>query len=70
MLPKDVAVKLTEFHVSKHKVSPVVERRGWCWAMTGFGVDAYNASEKDFLVLRVPFFEFPTYQNNHCNNCQ
>lgn len=27
----------------------VVERHGWCWAMTSFGVDAYKASKKDLL---------------------
>jgi hypothetical protein len=30
--------------------STVVERRGWCWAMTSFGVDAYKVSEKDLMV--------------------
>jgi hypothetical protein len=29
--------------------SAVVERRGWFWDMTSFGVDAYKASEKDLL---------------------
>ena len=33
--------------------SAVVERRGWCWAMTSFGVDAYKASEKNLLVEGV-----------------
>ena len=33
--------------LSKELDSTVVERRGWCWAMTSFGVDAYKASEKD-----------------------
>ncbi|MCW4029472.1 MAG: hypothetical protein NWE92_07485 [Candidatus Bathyarchaeota archaeon] len=65
MLPKDIAAKLVEFKVARHQVtrrivrmnkrlakeldSAVVERRGWCWAMTSFGVDAYKASEKDLL---------------------
>jgi len=31
----------------------VVERRGWCWAMTSFGIDAYKASEKDLLAEGV-----------------
>ena len=30
--------------------STVVERRGWCWAMRSFGVDAYKASETDLLA--------------------
>ena len=33
--------------------SAVVERRGWCWAMTSFGVDAYKASEKNLLAEGV-----------------
>jgi hypothetical protein len=65
MLPKDIAARLTEFQIARHQVtrrivrmnkrlvkeldSAVVERRGWCWAMTSFGVDAYKASEKDLL---------------------
>jgi hypothetical protein len=65
LLPKDIAAKLVEFNIARHQVtrrivrmnkrlakeldSPVVERRGWCWAMTSFGVDAYKASEKDLL---------------------
>jgi DNA-binding CsgD family transcriptional regulator len=31
----------------------VVERRGLCWAMTSFGIDAYKASEKDLLAESV-----------------
>jgi hypothetical protein len=69
MLPKDIAAKLAEFKVARNQVtrqivrmnkrlakelgSAVVERRGWCWAMTSFGVDAYNASEKDLLAESV-----------------
>jgi hypothetical protein len=66
LLPKDIAAKLAEFKVARHQVtrrivrmnkrlakeldSTVVERRGWCWAMTSFGVDAFRASEKDLLA--------------------
>jgi hypothetical protein len=66
MLPKDIAAKLAEFKIARHQVtrrivrmnkrlakeldSAVVERRGWCWAMTSFGVDAYKASDKDLLA--------------------
>ena len=69
LLPKDIAAKLVEFKVVRHQVtrrivrmnkrlakeldSTVVERRGWCWAMTSFGVDAYKASEKDLLAEGV-----------------
>jgi hypothetical protein len=71
MLPKDIADRLAEFKVARHQVtrrivrmnkrltkeldSVVVERRGWCWAMTSFGVDAYKASKKDLLAEGVPF---------------
>ncbi len=69
LLPKDIAAKLAEFKVARYQVtrriirmnkrlsqeldSAVVERRGWCWAMTSFGVDAYKASEKDLLAQGV-----------------
>ncbi len=69
LLPKDIATKLAEFQITRHQVtrriirmnkrlakeldSAVVERRGWCWAMTSFGVDAYKASEKDLLAEGV-----------------
>ncbi|MCW4024753.1 MAG: hypothetical protein NWF01_06940 [Candidatus Bathyarchaeota archaeon] len=69
LLPKDIASKLAEFNIVRHQVtrrivrmskrlskeldSKVVERRGWCWAMTSFGVDAYKASEKDLLAEGV-----------------
>jgi hypothetical protein len=69
LLPKDIAAKLAEFKIARHQVtrrivrmnkrlakeldSAVVERRGWCWAMTSFGVDAYKASEKDLLTEGV-----------------
>jgi hypothetical protein len=69
LLPKDIVAKLVEFKVARHQVSrriirinkrlakeldsTVVERRGWCWAMTSFGVDAYKASEKDLLAEGV-----------------
>jgi hypothetical protein len=65
LLPKDIAAKLAEFKIARHQVtrrivrmnkrlakeldSKVIERRGWCWAMTSFGVDAYKASKKDLL---------------------
>lgn len=69
MLPKDIAAKLSEFRITRHQVtrriirmnkrlakeldSAAVERRGWCWAMTNFGVDAYKASERDLLAEGV-----------------
>ncbi|MCL4429934.1 MAG: hypothetical protein M1167_04190 [Chloroflexi bacterium] len=75
LLPKDIATKLAEFNVARHQVtrrivrmnkrlakeldSTVVERRGWCWAMTSFGVDAYKASEKDLLAEGVNLHSAP-----------
>jgi hypothetical protein len=75
LLPKDIASKLAEFKVARHQVtrrivrmnkrlskeldSAVVERRGWCWAMTSFGVDAYKASEKDLLAKGVKLHNAP-----------
>lgn len=69
LLPKDIAAKLVEFKIARHQVtrqivrmnkrlakeldSVVVERRGWCWAITSFGVNAYKASEKDVLAEGV-----------------
>lgn len=66
LLPKDMAAKLIEFKIAQHQVarrfvrmnkrlakeldSAVVERRGWCWAMISFGMDAYRASVKDLLA--------------------
>ena len=68
-LSAGIAAKLAEFKIVRHQVtrrivrmnkrlakeldSAVVERRGWCWAMTSFGVDAYKASKKDLLVEGV-----------------
>ena len=63
MLPKDLAVKLEKFKVTRQQVSRrilrmnkrlekefgecVVEKRGWHWAFTGFGFDTWGGSEKD-----------------------
>jgi hypothetical protein len=69
LLPKGIAAKLVEFKIARHQVtrrivrmnkrlakeldSAVVERQGWCWAMTSFGVDAYRAFEKDLVAEGV-----------------
>jgi hypothetical protein len=69
LLPKDIAARLAQFKIARHQVtrrivrmnkrlskeldSVVVERRGWCWAMTSFGVDAYKESDKDLLAENV-----------------
>jgi hypothetical protein len=39
--------------LAKELDSAVVERCGWCWAITSFGVDVYKASEKDLLTEGV-----------------
>jgi hypothetical protein len=41
--------------LAKELDSAVVERRGWCWAMTSFGVDAYKASMKNLLASGLTF---------------
>jgi hypothetical protein len=61
MLPKDLAAKLAQFKIRRHQVSRriqrmnkrveteigerVAEKRGWCWALTGFGFDVWGESE-------------------------
>jgi len=63
LLPKDLAVKLEEFKVTRHQVSRrilrmnkrlekefgehVVEKRGWHWALTSFAFDTWGSTEKD-----------------------
>jgi hypothetical protein len=63
MLPKDLAVKLEKFKVTRHQVSRrilrmnkrlekefgerVVEKRGWHWALTSFAVEAWNDTERE-----------------------
>jgi len=62
LLPKELAIKLEQFKVTRHHVSrrilrmnkrlekefgeQIVEQRGWHWALTGFAVDAWGATEK------------------------
>lgn len=80
MLPKDIAAKLAEFKIARHQVtrrivrmnkrlakeldSKVVERRGWCWAMISFGVDAYKVSEKDLLSEGVTLYRASKRRHN------
>jgi hypothetical protein len=63
LLPKDVAIKLERYKITRHHVSrrllrmnrrlqkkikkSVVEQRGWHWALTGFALEAYGVSEED-----------------------
>ena len=61
LLPKDLAVKLERFKVTRHQISRrlvrmnkrlirklgecVAEQRGWHWALTRFALDAFDAVE-------------------------
>ena len=63
LLPKDAATKLERYKINRHHVSrrllrinkrlqkkikkSVVEQRGWHWALTGFAIEAYGATEED-----------------------
>jgi len=63
LLPKDTAVKLARFKVTRHHVrrrllrmnrrlqkkikKSVAEQRGWHWALTRFALEAYGATEED-----------------------
>jgi hypothetical protein len=63
MLPKDLAAKLEKFKVTRHQVSRrilkmnkrlekefgehIVEKRGWHWALTSFGLEVWGETEKD-----------------------
>jgi hypothetical protein len=81
LLPKGIGAKLAEFKIARHQVtrriirmnkrlakeldSAVVERRGWCWAMTSFGVDAYKASEKDLIAEGVNLHSTSKEETNY-----
>ena len=61
LLPKDLAVKLQRFRITRHQVSRrilrmnkrlekefgehVVEKRGWHWALTNFAVEAWGEAD-------------------------
>lgn len=63
LLPKDIAVRLERFKITRHHVSrrlrrmnkrlqkqikeAVAEQRGWHWALTSFALEAYGATEED-----------------------
>jgi hypothetical protein len=65
LLPKDLAVRLSQFRVRRHQVSRrilrmnkrlerelgerLAEKRGWHWALTSFGFDVWGESEEDRL---------------------
>ena len=63
LLPKDLAVKLERFKVTRHQVSrriqkmnkllkkefgeQIAEQRGWHWALTSFAFESWGKSEKE-----------------------
>ena len=62
LLPKDLAARLSAYKVRRHQVSRrilrmnrklekeigerLVEKRGWHWALTGFGNEVWDETEK------------------------
>jgi hypothetical protein len=62
LLPKDLAVKLERFKITRHQVSrriqrmnrrlekefgeQIAEQLGWHWALTSFALDAWGQTEK------------------------
>jgi hypothetical protein len=73
LLPKDLAVKLEEFKVTRHQVSrrilrmnkrlekefgeSAVEKRGWHWALTGFIIESWGETERNFKRQMLPSSE-------------
>ena len=67
LLPKDLAVKLERFKVTRHQISRrlvrmnkrllrklgecVAEQRGWHWALTGFALEAYGAVDSEEVTV-------------------
>jgi hypothetical protein len=67
LLPKDLAVKLERFKVTRHQISRrivrmnkrlirklgenVAEQRGWHWALTSFALDAYGAIDVEEVTI-------------------
>jgi|WetSurMetagenome_2_1015567.scaffolds.fasta_scaffold56825_4 hypothetical protein len=65
LLPKDVAMKLAKFKVTRHHVSrrlrsmnrhlqkklneSIVEQRGWHWALTSFAIESWGETIKDSI---------------------
>jgi hypothetical protein len=73
LLPKDVAIKLARFNITRHHVrrrllrmnrrlqkkikKSVVEQRGWHWALTSFALEAYGATIADEPAVGCGVFE-------------
>jgi hypothetical protein len=67
LLPKDLAIKLEQFKVTRHQISCrlvrmnkrllvklgkcVAEQRGWHWALTGFALDAFGAVDSEEIAV-------------------
>jgi hypothetical protein len=63
LLPKDLAVKLERFKITRHQVSrriqkmnkrlakefgeQIAEQRGWSWALTSFARDSWSKTEEE-----------------------
>lgn len=63
LLPKDLAIKLEQFKVTRHQISrrilrmnkrlekefgeQIAEQRGWHWALTSFAVEAWGKSKRE-----------------------
>jgi len=61
LLPKDLAIRLQHFKITRHQVSRrilrmnkrlknqfgerIVEKRGWHWALTGFALDIWGETD-------------------------
>ena len=67
LLPKDLAIKLVKFKVTRYQVSrrilrvnkrleqefgeKVAEQRGWHWALTSFAVEAWSKTKEELSCL-------------------
>jgi hypothetical protein len=80
LLPKEVAVRLERFKVTRHHVSrrlkrmnkrlqkqikeSVAEQYGWHWALTSFALEAYGATEEDLQNANT----FPKFSEEGLGN--
>ena len=71
LLPKDLAVKLERFKVTRHQISRrlvrmnkrlmrklgegVAEQRGWHWSLTSFTLDAYGDTDLNYSCTESIF---------------
>jgi hypothetical protein len=69
LLPKDLAVRLSQFRIGRHQVSrrilrmnkrlvkefgeQVAEKRGWHWALTSFGFDVWVETEEEMREVKT-----------------